>query len=349
MASANAGTPLMWAGMIHLLFGNALIGLVEGLALSRMCQTPRGISVGVLVLANYTSAWVGGLLIAGLLVDRVDITIGNVGVWFWLFVGVAFLVTLLVEFPFFWFLLRKKQRAVKSAIRATLVINGLSYFCLFLWYWMASDASMMTGLSVVGAGDLCPKEGYALYYIAPDGSRVLKSDLAGKNEAVLREVLATHGNDRLFVRKNAEGGCDLLLHLESEGRDRHKEEMVLRGFSRLAPLEWRMAEGHAQTPVGSGLNCGPVPSLATSTDWEMQSGFWPVEGIRGKTKKGDLRFRYSMETPFVAWNVRNATQLQGDLVVFQLGGDQICILHPQSRRIALIARGKGPIVAVPSE
>ena len=29
-ALANAGTPLMWAGMLHLVFGNLVIGLGEG-------------------------------------------------------------------------------------------------------------------------------------------------------------------------------------------------------------------------------------------------------------------------------------------------------------------------------
>ena len=36
MASANAGTPLMWASMLHLVFGNAIIGLIEGLILARL-------------------------------------------------------------------------------------------------------------------------------------------------------------------------------------------------------------------------------------------------------------------------------------------------------------------------
>ena len=34
-------------------------------------------------------------------------------------------------------------------------------------------------------------------------------------------------------------------------------------------------------------------------------------------------------------------------MVFQLGGDQICIMDPQKRKIAMIAKGKGPIVAEP--
>ena len=33
-ARADAGTPLMWAGMLHLVFGNAIIGIFEGLILA---------------------------------------------------------------------------------------------------------------------------------------------------------------------------------------------------------------------------------------------------------------------------------------------------------------------------
>lgn len=31
---ANAGTPLMWAGMLHLVIGNAIIGIAEGALLA---------------------------------------------------------------------------------------------------------------------------------------------------------------------------------------------------------------------------------------------------------------------------------------------------------------------------
>ena len=33
-ALANAGTPLMWAAPIHLILGNAIIGVLEGLTLA---------------------------------------------------------------------------------------------------------------------------------------------------------------------------------------------------------------------------------------------------------------------------------------------------------------------------
>ena len=51
-----------------------------------------------------------------------------------------------------------------------------------------------------------------------------------------------------------------------------------------------------------------------------------------------------METPFVYWPISHATHLAGDWLVFQLGQDQICLLHVDTRQMALIARGKDPVV-----
>jgi hypothetical protein len=41
-AFANAGTPLMWAGMLHLVFGNAVVGVFEGLLIAWQFALPKG-------------------------------------------------------------------------------------------------------------------------------------------------------------------------------------------------------------------------------------------------------------------------------------------------------------------
>ena len=51
-ASANAGTPLMWASMLHLVFGNAIIGLIEGLLLARLFKCSKRKSILTLIAAN---------------------------------------------------------------------------------------------------------------------------------------------------------------------------------------------------------------------------------------------------------------------------------------------------------
>ncbi len=173
---ANAGTPLMWTGFGHLFIGNAVIGIVEGLLLSKFFHTPRSKSVNLLVVANYTSAWVGMFLILNRLSHIPSITIENVRVWLWIFVAVAFVLTLFIEYPFFLFLLREQRKAVQKALKATLIIHGISYLLLFGWYGLNSQTTMLTQLDVVSAEQLQPSEQYALYFITPDGKELSKNN-----------------------------------------------------------------------------------------------------------------------------------------------------------------------------
>jgi hypothetical protein len=99
---------------------------------------------------------------------------------------------------------------------------------------------------------------------------------------------------------------------------------------------------------GTWINFGPVMCVGgiTNTDWEFETGFWPVEGLAALTTSGKVKLHLAFETPFVGWYVRNATQLSTGQVVFQLGEDQVCILEPESRKVARVTFGRGPIVVV---
>jgi hypothetical protein len=54
VAYANAGTPLIWAGILHLAVGNLVIGIVEGALLAWLFKAlqERAIVLLVLVLAS---------------------------------------------------------------------------------------------------------------------------------------------------------------------------------------------------------------------------------------------------------------------------------------------------------
>ena len=345
-ASANAGTPLMWASMLHLVFGNAIIGLIEGLLLGWIFKCSKWKSVLILIVANYASAWAGGFFVAGYLSSLVDITIQNIQYWFLAFVAVAFVITLLIEFPFFWFALRCREHSLRRSLVATPVIHGISYTLLIGWYWMASGTSVMTKLEVVAVDEMQISEPFAVFFISSEGERVLRINLNDSGSAKpISEVSAHHRNDRLFVRPRDTSGYDLFVFLDSEDRGSEAEEKVMDDFSEQAPVEWRISEGHSEEAEGSGFNFGPIPAIGGESDWEFRTGFWPIEGVSGTNERTGERFHCSLELPFAAWPVRNATHIAGDYLVAQLGDDQICLLHPASRRIALIVRGKGPIVA----
>lgn len=83
-ASANAGTPLMWASMIHLAIGNALIGLLEGCLLTWWFGVSRAKAVALMIPANYASAWLGGVFIRGEIVKALPMDLTNGWLWFWI-------------------------------------------------------------------------------------------------------------------------------------------------------------------------------------------------------------------------------------------------------------------------
>jgi hypothetical protein len=180
-AFANAGTPLMWTGLLHLFIGNLVLGYIEAGLLSRLFGVPRGRSLVVLILSNYASAWAGALLLVNRLSHYPGITIENVQLWLGIFAVLAFVVTLMIEYPFFWALLRQHKRAMKTALKATLLIHGISYLLLFGWYSVNSQTSLLTQLHQVPAVQSQPSSGYTLHYPSPDETQAFRSDLSGAN------------------------------------------------------------------------------------------------------------------------------------------------------------------------
>ena len=57
VAFANAGTALMWASGLHFLFGNAILGFIEGQLVSRFFNTLRVKAVAALI-SFFIQTWV---------------------------------------------------------------------------------------------------------------------------------------------------------------------------------------------------------------------------------------------------------------------------------------------------
>ncbi|HIK52834.1 MAG TPA: hypothetical protein IGS17_18195 [Oscillatoriales cyanobacterium M59_W2019_021] len=343
---ANSLTPVIEAAFVHLLVGNFLLGAVEGFLLSKWFGTPRGNSQAILVVANYASALLGHILLANRLSTMPQVTLENVLVWLWIFVAIAFVLTLLIEYPFFWLLLRKQEKAFRKSLKATIVIHCISYLLLFGWYATSSVTSMANQLDVVPVVQLQPNEEYLLYFISSDGKQVVRSDLEGKQQEIVKELRKIEKNPALFMCKNQEGQIDLVA---KEGM---LKEIVLSDFTHSLPT-LKYANSGFNSPLMDSKNpcysnmSGMVPKLTENTNWDYQTVFWATRGIMGDNKANLSSFNFGLETPFAWWYVRHATHLEGDYAVFQLGEDGVYILQPQEKKIALITRGRSPVVIKP--
>jgi hypothetical protein len=202
-------------------------------------------------------------------------------------------------------------------------------------------------MRVVPSGELSLPESVVVYFIAAKNCAVCRAPLAGNT---MEQVGAWHSDDaddRVFVRPNDLSTNHWDIMLRHGGRE-----------PQFLPIRTNMLVGAVMDPrstysdppkfEGNWMMFGTASVLgnATNSDWTFKAGFWAMEGLRGRHKKTGEQIQLSYETPFAAWEVRNAVHLPSDQVLFQLGHNQICIFEPKTRRVALLWHGWGPVAVV---
>ncbi len=351
--SANAGTPLMWAGILHLTLGNLMIGLLEGGLLIYWLGLRQWFfwcALGGMIVANYASSWVGYLILAAVKGLVQSITLLWLKPFFLVCLGVSFLLSLLMEWPVVRWILRCHGKSWKQALRRTFQLHAVSYPLLVAYYFSASGVSLMTDFDLVNTQELIPSRSCTVYYLSIDGASVMRSQIGSEHvPEQVYELEPDARHDRLFIRSDEEALYDLWLLKGGSPKDQ-EAQILLKDVTNMAVVEdsQKAPYPHIQPqgfpmPRTTGLHFGEVPSLWSKTNSIYRTGFWPVEGLSANADSL-RRFQASLETPFLAWSVRNAVEIDEDLLLFQLGPHQICLMHPPTRRLALFALGKGPVV-----
>lgn len=309
-----------------------LLGGLEGNLIARWFGTSKLRSVCISMAANYFSAWCGGIPLCYFLASQDSITIVNIKTWFWGFVIIAFLLTLLLELPFIWLILRPTGASFRRVLSATVLIHIISYPLLFGWYWLVMDKSMLTRLEVVPAVELDLPTDFSLFYVSSDSHQVIQCALDGSQAKVVAEVSSWEKGGFLEVQTKPSGGYQLVYR---SGREDHTQ-MLMDDFSAYLPEKFQMREG--DDPPGGRL-WGDIPSMSPGNKWRYSTGFWASYGLQ-RRQEGFQKEMYGVELPFATWFIRNAVHIKDDLVCFRLGDNQICALRFDRRQIALITRGQ---------
>jgi hypothetical protein len=347
VAFANAGTPLMWAGILHLLFGNAFIGIGEGLLLAILFRLNKLFCVAVMIVANYFSAWIGYAWLTSKISLSLDLDLYNAWQWMWIMVGVSYLITLFLEWPFVAFCLRKKERWFRKSLLGTLATQTASYLLIFGWYWSVSGIGLYRQYEIVQPSQIAVPCDLRLYYISETDGDVYTMDLDRKEPKKIEKLNSRVPHDMLYLKKSSdqEGRWDLVAFISASETKQSRVITILpavtdKGYSEVIP-------GNTE-PDGAWWNFGKVPRLEgeSRNDWEFNTDFYALGGLQGFNKKDQKAIRVSLETPFAEWPVRNAVELPNGQVVFQFGVNQICIFDPEKRCIALLVKGHGPVVTV---
>lgn len=344
-AHANAGTPLMWAGMLHLIIGNALIGIIEGLLISKVFSVRKRRSIPIMILANYVSMIAGSLIIGAIgNFFNHHATIYSIHALLFSFLLFSFMITILIEWPFCVWILKFNNEMRKKSLKASVYAQILSYALIIPFYFLASGTSLLWNVKLDRSLSFVKSDPW-IYYISTDNNKILRSKVTGGHPEKVLQTKTNSEYARLFSKpSNDTGQWDLWIKDRAENKQ-DEARLLLKNFTnRAEPLRRWDGKTYEDEEPDSWFNFGVMDFRnLDKRDWEPRTGFWAVEGFHAENKRTGQKIYIALETPFIQWYMRNVSILPDDQVIFQIG-DQIVIFDLNSRKMGLITKGRGPIL-----
>jgi|GEM_PF-219004 hypothetical protein len=348
---ANAGTPLMWATMLHMVFGNACIGWLEGALLAYFFRVSSSRAIGLMILANYFSAWIGWIWLSGFLGHRDNLNLYNVWPRVWELVFAAYIVTLVLEWPFVVGCLWKTKKVFCRSCVACFFVQSVSYILLFGWYGLASVNSLYSQMSIVPIEQMSLPANIRIYFISDHDGNVYRRGLDSDSTEKVFDLNSTDSADCLSIQKSLSltNFEEIVVLLESGNFNTPK---ILTIDVAVPDDDCPRSEDRSLMTRDRFQSPSPIrsyaPKLGSAIDspWKFRSRFWPGDGLTGENSKTGAHIRFAIETPFIEWEVRHAILLPSNHVLFQLGKRQICILEPDTRKVAVLCFGRGAVAVL---
>jgi len=141
LVMANAGSPMMWFGILHSLIINCIIGIFESNYLERR-EIPN--RTWLIIVGNYFSMFIGLYFIApyfSTITGNIDFWGGNTSYGDYELKGFIFgmfsffIATLILEFPFYYLSVKEKSKRKKGTWKF-IEANAISNTVMFLIYFI---------------------------------------------------------------------------------------------------------------------------------------------------------------------------------------------------------------------
>jgi hypothetical protein len=324
---ANAGTALMWVPIMQLIFGNILIGIVEGIIISVIFRTKWIRSILIMIAGNYVSWLIGNGLIyvfQNTLIDSL-FKLDNVFALWILSLIILYLLTVLIELPFFRWAFTKNDRLWSRSWKLSLIINAVTYTIMIFIYLSASKYSFFADLKI-DQSILNNKIKFELFYTFKGDiyKGLIKQDIYGdkiyqipntikypylklKEDSINQSIdlyLVNYYGDTLLFQKS---------FVESDNKIYYP--------SIFEKYNWTKADFRD----------------TTNRDWKASAGGWAIEGITFRDNDTTIQ-NYGFEVPWMFWGIGNVSILN-DSEVICIINDRIIILNKDTKKVAFVTKG----------
>ncbi len=348
LASIVSGGGLGCVVALHVVVGNILIGVGEGLFLSKAYRYPKRKGIPRLVVANYM---VTGLLALLLFAERGhgdQLSLQKAPIWLLWMIGASCAVMMTVKYGAILYCFRRRSIRFWRALKATLVTQIPVFLILLAWYAPACSMGLYTESELTAPDRFSSHPTAWCYYLSGDDGMIYRCRLDGSGAEFVSHGPADRSAERLFLSYSKSSRCWDLRARIRRGEAR-SDTLILPSVVSAWAMGIRPAGPRSRhlTLIDLRPKTGQQRQFLVSLD-----RFRGLEVITHKVANGFAatttsteRFILALSTPFLSWRVQNATVLPGDQIVFQIG-DLICLFDPETRKIGMIARGRSPVVVV---
>ena len=346
-ASANVGSPLIWLGCFHLVFGNALIAFVEAAIVFRLLRISYGRAFLWLLAANYVSMLVGFVLLNLALEHGDQFIIEETNPirsarWFVAtMVGIAFVLTVLIEWPFVSRAARRSEgrHSFTRTFLANLLAQLVSYLVLAYLY-TGAFYTFNIDITVVEADAIegLPSD-VAVYHLAPDRRSVHRIQLVNGDSEHLVTVPSGSGSAALLIEEGKAGEWSIWL---DTGPDEDRIR-VDRGVIADIATKWEF-DGSRDLNIAPS----PDPTQAAFRPREQHEHYVFAYPLGVNVTVNDVEtsehvLGLYLGAPFMNWRAPSTVLINDRFLLIQLE-DQLHLIDIENRRIAYLAPGVWPVV-----
>jgi hypothetical protein len=322
-----------------LVLGNLVIGIGEGLLAARWFQLRKLRAVGIFILANYLSMSTGLFSLASLgghLKDHFPKEVLVYGEVLLISLGfLSWLLSVIIEWPFCLWAVRRLERRVRRATVLSLRIQTASYAILVPVYLYASTISLYTSGRTLPDTRFTANPKTELYYVAKETRDIWSIRLDGSDKRRVAEHAVPEQVGNLFLQSAGE-------KVELWAKDWKKTVKLLDDVPASPRVAKLSQSREGQYPA---LDLRPQDERVWKVTSYFGVGTWAIPGfaVEGTSNGRPNRYHLALETLFLwAW-WSDVTVLPHDEAVAQLN-DVIVLVHLPSRRVGFLTEGESPVV-----
>ena len=339
VALAYTGIPFSVACILHMVYGNAIIGFGEGQLVSHIFKSKSRESIAYMIVANYFSVLVCAALFYWWQGSVKGLSIHNCAhVLFAAGLGL-YLIAILLEWPFCLYILRKNKYPYRVSFLASVITQTASCAVLGL-------IIILFIMQVHPTRDLsfAAESKATVYYIAEDKSSVfrVKLDGSGRNRVA---ILPDDSGVWIIETEPAKNGCCDLGAAELD--DNGETVKCISLIKSIGHFQGHYETSECLVYYPWSLGSFDMRSVGPQV-WTLhpkRCGADHAVGLYAKNHHTGVTLSIALAAPFFSWTPQSVTILPKDLVLYQLG-EQIVVVDLNRRKIGLLAMGHSPVAVL---